>query len=294
MKAGMPRVLRALLRGTPGDGILTLELHGSAIAMHAAPVWRFDELLELSDVLAPGVYCLVGVDDDPAGKPRALVGEGGMMRERLASHASDPRLDWVYEVLCWSGPRVMSDTVRLCLQRRLADELLFAGRIGRLVGHDPERATASIYDSVAADGILEDMRMLAGLATPGLMADVMPVRVPIAARSSVLPRGVDPQGSTWSTHEMAYAGARAMASMLARETVLLPHSTIIAATRGGAKWLRDKKAELLADGVLVAHADPRLLLVTAFITFSTAREATAFVAGGAQASASLTWIPSDS
>ncbi|MHC2109119.1 GIY-YIG nuclease family protein [Methylobacterium sp. CM6246] len=291
MTARLPRVLRALLRGTPGDGILTLELHGSAIAMHAAPVWRFDELLELADVLAPGVYCLIGVGDDPSGKARALVGEGGMMRERLASHASDPRLDWVYEVLCWSGPRVMSDTVRLCLQRRLVDELLFAGRIGRLVGHDPERATASVYDTVAADGILEDMRMLAGFAIPGLMADVMPVRVPIAARNSTLPRGVDPQGMTWSTHEMAYAGARAMASMLARETVLLPHSTIIAATRGGAKWLCDKKAELLAGGVLVAHADPRLLLVTTFITFASAREATAFVAGGAAASASLTWVP---
>ncbi|MFB0493613.1 hypothetical protein ABIE45_006269 [Methylobacterium sp. OAE515] len=215
---GLPTVL---LRGTPRDRLVSLELNGSAIAMHAVPFWHFDELLELADVLAQGVYCLVGVDNDSAGKAPALIREGEMKRERLASHASDPRLDWVYELICWPCPRVMSDTVRLCLQRRLADELLSAERIGRLVGDDPERATASIYDSVAADGILEDMRMLAGLATPGIMDNVISVRAPIATRSSILPRWVDPQRMTCSTREMAYAGARATANMLARETMLL-------------------------------------------------------------------------
>lgn len=283
--------IRGLLRGVRSDGVLTLEICGSAIAMHAAPAWRFDELLDLNEILGPGLYILIGVDEVPDAKPRAIVGESGLVRERLAAHAVDPRLDWIFEIVVVTGPRILSEVIRLCLQRRLADELLLAGRIGRLVGQDPERATASVYEIAAVERIIEDVRTLAGIVAPGLIADVAPVDEPISARRAMLPRGVDPCGLTWSTHEMAYAGARAQASMLARETVLLPRSTILAETRGGAKWLRDRKAELLASGVLVPHPDRRLLLVTAFVRFANAGEATAFVAGGASASASLTWLP---
>jgi hypothetical protein len=288
-----PKSIRGLLRGTRGDGVLTLELFGSAVAMHAAPAWNFDDLLDLNEVLGPGLYILVGLGEGPDAKSRAIVGEGGLVRERLAAHAADPKLDWIYEAVVVTGPRVLSEVIRLCLQRRLADELLLGGGIGRLVGHDPERATASSYEIAAAERILEDIRTLVGLVSPGLMADKTPVLEPISSRPSMLPRGVDAAGVTWTTHEMAYAGARARASMLGRETVVLPGSTIIAASRGTSKWLPERKAELLGTGVLTSHADSRLLRLTTFVKFRTAQEATSFVSGGACASAFLTWRPVD-
>ena len=260
--------------------------------MHVAPAWSFDDLIDLNEVLGPGIYILVGVGEEPLGKPRAVVGEGGLIKERLAAHAADPKLDWIYEAIVVTGPRVLSEVIRLCLQRSLSDELLLAGRIGQVVGNDPERATASIYEIAAAERILDDVRTLAGVLHPGLIADVAPVLKPISSRSSSLPRGVDADGSTWTTHEMSYAGARARASMLGRdETVILPGSTIIAGSRGASKWVLAKKAELIGTGVLVGHADGRLLQLTTFVKFRSAQEATAFVSGGAAASAALTWLP---
>ncbi|WCS24865.1 hypothetical protein LOK46_27685 [Methylobacterium sp. NMS14P] len=291
MTVRTPKSIRGLLRGTRGDGVLTLELFGSAVAMHAAPAWSFDDLLDLDEVLGPGLYILVGLGEGLDARSRAIVGEGGLVRERLAAHAADPKLDWVYEAVVVTGPRVLSEVIRLCLQRRLADELVLGGGIGRVVGHDPERATASSYEMAAAERILEDIRALAGLVSPGLMADVTPVLEPISSRPSMLPRGVDAVGLTWTTHEMAYAGARARASMLGRETIVLPGSTIVAASRGTSKWLPERKAELLGRGVLTGHADARLLRLTTFVKFRTAQEATAFVSGGACASACLTWRP---
>lgn len=293
MNTRVPKSLRGLLRGNRADGVITLEVSGSAVTMHAAPAWSFDELLGLNDLLGPGVYCLLGLDEDPSARAKAIVGEGGLLHERLAAHAGDPRLDWIYEVLCWTGPRVMSEVIRLVLQRRLVDELLLAGRVGRIVGHDPERATASPYDVAAAEQILGDIRLLSGIVEPGLLADVAPVLEPITSRPATLPRGVDATGLTWTTHEMAYAGARARASMLGRETILLPGSTIVAETRGSSKWVSARRADLVEKGALVDHVDPRLMRLATFVSFRSAQEATAFVTGGASASARLTWMPVD-
>ncbi|SFI50628.1 hypothetical protein SAMN02799642_02031 [Methylobacterium brachiatum] len=293
MTPAIPRSIRGLLRGSRGDGVLTIAFMDSAVTVHAAPAWALDEMLEVPDLLGPGVYLLIGVAEEPSQKARAVVGEAGMLRERLAGHATDPKLDFVYEAIAMTGPNVMNETVRLILQRRLVDEIVHAGRIGRVLGRYPERCTASIYDVVAATRMLADVRPLFGLVAPGLIADVEPVTEPLAARIAALPRGVDPEGATWTTHEMAHAGANARASMLGRETVLLPRSTILAETRGAAKWIVARRTELKARGVLVAHADPRLLLVAAFIAFRTAHEAAAFVTGGAAGSARLTWLPVD-
>jgi hypothetical protein len=293
MTAALPRSFRGLLRGTRATGVLSIEFVDSAVALHAAPAWAIDEMLEIPELLGPGLYLLLGTGEEPGSKARAVVGEAGMLRERLASHASDERLDFVFEAIALTGPTALNETVRLWLQRRFVDEIVHSGRVGRILGHYPERCTASVYDSAAARRILADVRPLFALVAPELIAEVEPVTEPVASRPAALPRGVDPQGHSWTTHEMAHAGANARASMLGRETILLPRSTIIAQTRGGAKWIAHRKAELLGRGVLVPHADGRLLLVTAFIAFRTVQEATAFVTGGASASARLTWLPVD-
>jgi hypothetical protein len=293
MTAAMPRAFRGLLRGTRATGVLTVEFVDSALALHAAPAWALDEMLEVPDMLGPGLYVLLGLGTEPGSKARAVVGEAGMLRERLASHAADQRLDFVYEAIALTGPGVLNETVRLLLQRRLVDELLHGGTVGRVLGHYPERCTASVYDIVAARRILADVRPLFALVAADLIAEVEPVTEPISARTAALPRGVDPEGSTWTTHEMAHAGASARASMLGRETILLPRSTILAETRSGAKWIAARKADLLTRGVLVPHGNPRLLLVVAFIAFRSANEAAAFVTGGSSASARLTWLPVD-
>jgi hypothetical protein len=65
------------------------------------------------------------------------------MRERIASHASDPRPGHIYEILAVTGARMMNEAIRLYLQRRIVEGFLYDGMIGCSDGFDAERRTAS-------------------------------------------------------------------------------------------------------------------------------------------------------
>lgn len=287
------RAFRGILTGTRDDGCLTLEFLNCAVALHACPAWSADQMLSLPSLLGPGIYVLVGMGLPGSSRCRAIVGESGMLHERIAAHLADPKLDFVWEVLALVGPRVMNETVRLILQRRLVDEIANHGMAAVANRHDAERFTATEFDLTAASRVLEDARPLLDLALPGLIAVVEPIHLPITARAAGLPRGIDPLGLAETTHEMRWRGAHAVATIRGVVTVLLPGSHVVAEVVEGRKWLVAKRAELTATGVLVPSPDRRHLVVRAYVTFGSPEEATIFVTGGAQASARLTWTPID-
>lgn len=288
-----PRPFRGMMSGNRDDGYVSMEFVSSGVALHACPIWSIDRLLDLPAMLGPGLYILVGMPAPGSQKLRAMVGESGMLQERLAAHAVDPALDFVWDACVATGPRVMNETVRLILQRAFVDEIANHGFASIANRQDAERFTATEHDLATAAQITEDLRPLLDMAMPGLVAAVEPVRVPIGARTVMSPRGLDPLGLVRTTHTMRWRGALATATMRGGETVLLPGSRVVADVCANTHWLRAKRAELLGSGVLVGGEDERYLTVAAFVTFRTAREATAFVTGGASASARLTWMPVD-
>jgi len=293
MPENRPRPFRGMMEGTRDEGYVSLEFVSSGVALHACPIWSIDRLLDLPAMLGPGLYILVGMSAPGTSKLRAVVGESGMLQERLAAHAVDPTLDFVWDACVATGPRVMNDTVRLILQRAFVDEIANHGFAAVANRQDAERFTATEHDIATAAQVTEDLRPLLDMVMPGLVAAVEPVRVPIGARSVKSPRGLDPLGLVRTTHTMRWRGALATATMRGGETVLLPGSRVVADVSTNTHWLREKRAELIGSGVLVPSGDDRYLTVAAFVTFRTAREATAFVTGGASASARLTWMPID-
>ncbi|WP_342111341.1 hypothetical protein [Methylobacterium sp. SI9] len=285
------RPFRGLMSGTREDGLLSLEFVGSDVGLHCCPIWSIDDLLALPNILGPGIYILVGAPADAGGKLRAIVGEGGMLQERLAAHANDDKLDFVWEVVAITGPRVMTETQRLMLQRRFVDEINHFGRARVANPHDADRFTRTEYESAIADRVMEDLRPLFAMTVPGIIADIEPVLLPIGARIAFLPRGVDLDRELWTDHEMRFKGAHALARMRGRETVIVPGSKILGCTKPKLRWLRDKRDLLLRSGVLRPASDSALLDVVSFIKFESAHEAATFVAGGASVSARLVWIP---
>ncbi|WP_408903069.1 hypothetical protein [Methylobacterium radiotolerans] len=288
-----PRPFRGMMAGTRDEGYVSLEFVSSGVALHACPIWSMDRLLELPAMLGPGLYILVGMPLPGSTKLRAVVGESGMLQERLAAHAADPALDFVWDACVATGPRVMNETVRLILQRTFVDEIANHGFATISNRQDAERFTATEHDIATAAQVTEDLRPLLDMAMPGLVASVEPVKAPIGARAVMAPRGLDPLGLIRTTHTMRWRGALATATMRGGETVLLPGSRVVADVCANTQWLREKRIELIGSGVLVPGDDARYLTVAAFVTFRSAREATAFVTGGASASARLTWMPVD-
>ena len=285
------RPFRGLLEGTRNDGVISFEFVGSDATVFACPIWSIDALLEQPALLGPGVYILMGLGAADA-KPQVIVGEGGMLQERLGAHASDDELDFVSDVVAVTGPRVMSETIRLILQRRFVDEIVQVGSARIANGHDADRYTRNAHDVAAADRIMEDIRPFLCMVLPGLFSLLPPVKRPISMRCAGFPRGVDAEGTSWSRHEMRFRGAHALASMRGRETVLLPGSHIL---NGGDRplWIARRRTELLTLGVLRPIDDGNLLLVTTTVCFETAYEAATFVAAGASVSARLLWTPLD-
>ncbi len=285
------RPFRGILEGNRDDGIISIEFIGADATVFYSPIWSIDTLLELPALLGPGVYILLGLGDDES-KPRAIVGEGGMLQERLAAHAGDDDLDFVWDILAVTGQRVMNETIRLILQRRFVDEITHCGSARIANGHDADRFTRCDHSLAVADSVMEDVRPFFSMLTPGLFASTPPVLVPINARRAGLPRGVDAEGMSWSRHEMRFRGAHALASMRGRTTMLLPGSQVL---NGGDKplWVARKRDELLQRGAMRPIGDNRLLLVVTIICFDTAYEAATFVSGGASISARLIWTPMD-
>jgi hypothetical protein len=285
------RPFRGMIFGTRDEGFLSLEFVGSDVGLYACPIWSIDDLLALPALLGPGIYVLVGAPSEAEGKLRAVVGEGGMLQERLAAHANDEKLDFVWEVLAITGPKVMTETQRLMLQRRFVDEINFFGKVRVVNPHDADRYTRTDHEAAVAERIMEDLRPLVSMTFPGLIAEIEPVLLPIGARLTFLPRGVDADREMWTDHEMRFKGAHALARMRGRETVLIPGSKVLGGTQPKPRWLRDKRELLLRSGVLRPASDGALLDVVSFIRFETSHEAATFVAGGASVSARLVWVP---
>ncbi len=289
-RCGTPRSFRGLLSGTRDDGLLRIEFTSGAITLHQCPMWTIDELLLQPALLGPGLYILVGMGERASSRPRALIGEGGLLQERLTAHSTDPRLDFVWDVVAVTGPRVMCETIRLIMQRRLIDEIRHHGCVDIANRHDAERHSGSEFDRVAADEIMCDLRPLLCLAIPGLVSTVEPVVVPIGARTPSPPRGVDQAAPTWTKHELRYRGANAIASIGGGSTILHPGSTIIGAVQPSPRWLIVQRSRLAVDGLLEDVGDGRLVRVKSFITFKSVGDATSFVTGGASLSARLAWM----
>jgi hypothetical protein len=288
------RPFRGFIHGSRNDGYASFEFAASDATVFVCPIWSIDVLLELPALLGPGVYILVGLGDEADGSTlRAIVGEGGMLQERLAAHSGDAKLDFVWDVIAVAGPRVMSETIRLILQRRFLDEIVQYGGAKIVNRHDADRFTRSEHDLAVADRIMEDVRPFLCMAVPGLFASIPPVTHPIGTRCAGLPRGVDVEGITWSRHEMRFRGAHATASMQGRVTMLLPGSCILKSAGTKPRWLSEKRQELIESGALRSVGDGRLLLLTTMVCFETAREAAIFVSGGASISARLVWTPID-
>ncbi len=184
-----PRPFHGMLTGTRDDGIISIGFVGSDCTLYSCPIWSIDELLAKPALLSPGVYVLLGDPVDQGGKLRAIVGEGGMLQERLQAHANDERLDYLWQILAVVGPKVMNETQRLMIQRRLTDEINHYGRAVVVNAHDADRFMRTELESVIADRIIEDIRPLICLVVPNVIAEVEPVRLTIGSRAHLLPRG---------------------------------------------------------------------------------------------------------
>ncbi|MCE4226683.1 hypothetical protein HCU64_23350 [Methylobacterium sp. C25] len=285
-----PRAFRGILRGTGLDGFISIELAPGSVVLHACPIESVGAMLLEPSLLGPGVYVLLGIDEEQPEGRQAIVGEGGSLQERLAAHASDQRCDFCWEIVAFSGPGAMNDTIRLILQRLLLDEIRHNGFARIANRHDAERHTGGLHDVTAARALLEEMRTLLRLVRPGLVAATTPPRLPISARSPRAPRGVEEHAPDWVHLEMRHRGAHATVSVRGGEVVLLPGSSILSETRSTARWLLARRRELTLTRVLTPLSS-QWLLVSSMVRFDSLGAATAFVTGGASTSSRLTWTP---
>ena len=256
-----PTSIRIFLTdGTP-DGIRVVEKSnwtGRAIVGSRS---QLVEALERDELGRPGVYVLAGTDDD--GEQRLYVGEADVLGGRLRSHAS--RKDfWTWFVAFTAADESLNKAHVRYLESRL---LVLAKTANQWVVENtaaPNQPPMSEADRADADWFLDEMLLIYPIlgidAFEAAATDPAPDAQ--AEALTMTGRGVDARGRETKDGFVVLAGSRAR----------------IQETESAKAWLRDRRQQLLARGVL--ERDGSHYVFTQDYRFSSPSAASSVLAGG--------------
>lgn len=230
---GRPYVLRILVTDGDPDGVRVIgksNWTGKGIVfprslLGAAKAQGLD---------APGVYVLIGQDDEHSGDATIYIGQAEDVAKRLASHVrSDDKDFWSETVVFVSSGEPLNRAHISYLESKLVGLAHAAKRATVVNGNRPGEPALSAADQAEADGFLAELLNI----LPAIGVDYFTTATPraIATREYVLDeRGASGRGTEQPDGFVVRAGARARKD----ETPSIPEN------------VRKLRAALIADGTL--------------------------------------------
>lgn len=256
-----PTSIRIFLTdGTP-DGIRVVEKSNWTGRAVVGSRSQLAEALARDELGRPGVYVLAGTDDD--GEQRLYIGEADILGERLRSHAS--RKDfWTRFVAFTAADESLNKAHVRYLEARL---LVLAKTANQWVVENtaaPNQPPMSEADRADADWFLAEMLLIYPiLGIDAFEAAATDPAPDVYAETLVMTgRGVDARGRETKDGFVVLAGSRAR----------------IQETASAKAWLKDRRQQLLARGVI--EDDGSHYVFTQDYRFSSPSAAASVLAGG--------------
>ena len=229
-----PTSIRIFLTDGTADGIRVVEKSNWTGRAVVGSRTQLADALARDELGRPGVYVLAGSDDD--GEQRLYVGEADVLGDRLRSHAQ--RKDfWTWFVAFTAADENLNKAHVRYLESRLLALARSANQWVLENSATPSQPPLSEADRADADWFLEEMLLI----YPILGIDAFEVAAsdpaPAAAAGELIMdgRGATARGREIKDGFVVLEGSRARKGE----------------TRSAKPWLKDRRQQLLARGVLV-------------------------------------------
>jgi len=246
-----------LVNGSP-DGLRTAELSNWSGKAVAAPRSQLDQLLSRQEVDNPGVYILLGFDEED--RQLVYIGEAERVRTRLKQHVSKDF--WQSAIVFISKDENLTKAHIKFLEGELIGRLQEAGR-AILQNSQSSGAKLPESDKADMDGFLEQILQLLPILGLTAFRPVRPSRA--ATKEEVLHcriKGLEATGNRTESGFVIYKDSQAV----------LTH-------RKSAKYSKRGREKLIADKIMVPSGEH--LVFIRDVEFSSPSAAAAAVRGGA-------------
>lgn len=271
-----------LVDGSP-SGVITAELGISSVRAAVASRTALPDLIRREEAGRTGIYLLVGPDPDLPGRQLVYVGEGDQVKTRLAAHDGDESKEFFTRaVLVVSKDENLTKAHgRRYLESRIIAAIRIAGRAKLVNGTEPPFKGLPEPEIADMERVLDEIEIL----LPVLGFDVLR---PAGQEAGTTSRGDDVAGmvapATFGIDALftfTEAGTDARAREASDEFVVLAGSRAkYQEVPSCSEGLKRRRAQLIADGVLVADGDGKFLRFTADTAFDSPSGAAGTVYGG--------------
>ncbi len=270
-----------LVDGTP-SGVITAELGISSVRAAFASRTALPELIRREEATRTGVYLLAGPDPDLPGRQLVYVGEGDQVKTRLAAHDADEAKEFFTRaVLVVSKDENLTKAHGRYLEGRIIAAIRKAGRAKLVNGTEPPFRGLPEPEIADMERVLDEIEIL----LPVLGFDILrpvgqeagaPTRADLS-ENLVAPVSADPDALFTFTE----SGADAKAREASDEFVVLAGSLAKRQeVKSCGEGLKRRRAQLIADGVLLPEEDAKLLRFSADTAFDSPSGAAGVVYGG--------------
>ena len=258
-----------LVDGTP-TGVITAELGNWSGKALVAPRTALPSLIKRDEASRTGVYLLVGPDPDNLSRTLVYVGEGDMIKKRLAHHDSDEAKQFFTRVcLIISKDENLTKAHGRYLESHLMQLIRAAARASLVNGTEPDFQLLPEADIADMEGFLSEIEIL----LPVLGFDVLRRTADESA-----PRTPPTEEPVFVFTE---AGTNARARESGGEFVLLAGSRArVKENKAVLKGTRARRRQLVEDGVFVSTEDGQWFDVTRDVPFGSPSGAASIVYGG--------------
>jgi Domain of unknown function (DUF4357) len=270
-----------LADGTP-SGVITAELGISSVRAAVASRTALPELIRREEAARTGVYLLVGPDPELPGRQLVYVGEGDQVKTRLAAHDADEEKEFFTRaVLIVSKDENLTKAHGRYLESRIIAAIRGAGRAKLVNGTEPPFRGLPEPEIADMERVLDEVEIL----LPVLGFDVLRP----AGHEAGEPNRTDSDGRRTvldtASQDALFIFTESGTSARAREAG--DEFVVLAGSIGKAKEvpscdesLKRRRAQLVADGVLVTADDTRFLRFATDMAFDTPSGAARVIYGG--------------
>jgi hypothetical protein len=269
-----------LVDGSP-SGVITAELGISSVRAAVASRTALPDLIRREEASRTGIYLLVGLDPDLPGRQLVYVGEGDQVKTRLAAHDADESKEFFTRVvLIVSKDENLTKAHGRYLESRIIAAIRGAGRAKLVNVTEPPFKGLPEPEIADMERVLDEIEIL----LPVLGFDVLrPAGQEAGAPSRIASAGALIAAA--ADHDPLFTFTEAGTDAKAREAS--DEFVVLAGSRAKrqevpscGEGLKRRRAQLIADGVLVPADDVKFLRFTADTAFDSPSGAAGTVYGG--------------
>jgi hypothetical protein len=260
-----PKLIRLFLAEEIPDGLRTIELSNTTVIGTIFPRASLGSFGERESSTKPGVYLLIGPDEDDPSVRRVYVGEGDPVLPRLRNHIASKEF-WTQAVVFTSKDDYLTKTQIQFLESSIIEKLKNAARSIIDNGTTPTLPNTSEAERSEVEHFLEVTSLL--LASIGI--DILEPRsatVPIVTKDEDV---------------YAYSVKAASARMVISPQgyVVLKGSTAVREERPSAASLISRMRQSLVEANILRGRQDNLFEFTADVPFESPSTAASMIAGG--------------